>query len=139
MDGTCIGVCGGRAGWLDPETGLACTVCHGSGRLPVVPTIAEEWAAVSHLRGGKHVYPIRRPRFGRMPIVSGYAGARKESGGRVRRTARVVRAEQRAAARRREAEEFAAFRRSRPASWDADLDRLKADWLRGEDGKKRKK
>ena len=27
----CFGACGGKPGWRDPETGLSCTVCAGSG------------------------------------------------------------------------------------------------------------
>jgi len=42
---TCFGVCGGIPKWKDPETGLYCTVCHGSGVYTTPPTALEEWEA----------------------------------------------------------------------------------------------
>jgi hypothetical protein len=42
---TCFGVCGGVPKWKDPETGLYCTVCHGSGVYTTPPTALEEWEA----------------------------------------------------------------------------------------------
>jgi hypothetical protein len=49
---TCIGACKGDPNWRDPETGLCCTCCFGSG-VNIVYTQRElwdkEWDGVRHL------------------------------------------------------------------------------------------
>lgn len=69
----CFGLCAGRAGWVDPETGCACTVCGGSGIWKPAPTAAEEWEAFERKRAARdgrversaprnhRPLPVRRP------------------------------------------------------------------------------
>jgi len=43
---TCVGVCKGDPKWRDPDTGLCCTLCGGSGKVTTYnerEQAAEEW------------------------------------------------------------------------------------------------
>lgn len=60
MSVPCIGACKGVAGWIDPATGLCCTVCMGSGKLVTYSQrelLEAAWESVRAKRRG--AIPVR--------------------------------------------------------------------------------
>jgi len=128
----CFGACGGVAGWIDPDTGVACTLCQGSGIWKYPPSPAEEYAAVRRARDALHARGRAMP----APRPSLFRPAK-----RPRKGSKAARAADRAsgaiAARRAAERELAAFRASRPADWSAQLDALKAEFQATEKERRR--
>ena len=125
----CFGICEGNPAWRDPNTGLCCVLCQGSGTYTTPPTFAEKCKEIA-IRG----------RQSHSAIVSGdlaYAVREKRKGKRwkarkPRKTkGRKFYGEKRAEEKRRdvEAREFRATKMPDPKM----LDELKAEW-RGNHG-----
>ncbi len=113
--------CKGDPSWRDPVYQTSCTVCHGSGKVSLGPTAAEEWEEVA-----KHRAALRsRQRFARP--ASGQPAIRKSRPSRKRMRA-AARAKEREQARRAEALEAKQWRASRPDDWNEQLDHLKAEY-----------
>jgi hypothetical protein len=113
----CFGVCKGVAGWHDPDTGLCCTVCAGSGVYsPPSSGYAkvEEKARLTHsaIVAGDSASPTSKRRFFRRPRRP-----------RMNKAKRMAMARQ--AQRRKDAEALAEFERTRPEGWREQLDQLK--------------